>query len=144
MIKKAKENIDSIKKEIMSEIKKEDKKTSNITSPIKLKLLFVIVNREKTDYYIDLLEGFETNLQLEVYAKGTASKSTLAMLGLEDNEKTVIMSVVKDTQIKPIMHILEDKFSKIKNGKGIAFTVPFKSIIGVYLYTYLTNQKGSL
>ena len=34
-----------------------------------------------------------------------------------------------------------EKFEKIKNGKGIAYTIPMKSIIGVSIYQFLSNNK---
>jgi len=129
------------------EVKVEENKPTPkqaVKSPIKLKMLFIIVNREKAEYYIDLLEQFEINLQLEVYSKGTATKQMLSMLGLENNDKVVLMAFIKDSQVKKVTQTLEEKFNKIKNGKGIAFTVPLKSIIGTFNYTYLTNQKGGL
>ena len=39
------------------------------------------------------------------------------------------------------MHMLEDKFDTIKNGKGIAFTVPFSSVIGTLIYGFLSNNR---
>jgi len=39
------------------------------------------------------------------------------------------------------MKCLEDKFHTIRNGKGIAFTVPLSSVIGVNNYQFLSNNK---
>ena len=35
---------------------------------------------------------------------------------------------------------LNEKFNTIKKGKGIAFTVPFSSMIGVAAYGFLSNN----
>ena len=35
---------------------------------------------------------------------------------------------------------LEEKFNTIKNGKGIAYTVPMTSTIGVAIYQFLSNN----
>ena len=36
---------------------------------------------------------------------------------------------------------LEDRFEKIKNGKGIAYTIPLSSVIGVMVYQFLSNTE---
>ena len=41
----------------------------------------------------------------------------------------------------PIMKALENKFSTIRNGKGIAFAVPLSSVIGVNMYQFLSNNQ---
>ena len=55
--------------------------------------------------------------------------------------KAVIISVVREDQIEPVIHCLEDKFATIKNGKGIAFAVPMSSVNCVNLYQFFTNNR---
>ena len=100
----------------------------------KLKLLVTIVNRSKALFYTDLLEGFDVNMQMVVNGKGTASSEMLMYLGLAETEKAVIFSIIREDRIKEIMDTLEEKFNKMKDGKGIAYTVPLKSVIA-FLYT---------
>ena len=38
---------------------------------------------------------------------------------------------------------LEEKFETIRNGKGVAFTVPLSSVIGVSMYQFLSNNRQS-
>ena len=40
------------------------------------------------------------------------------------------------------LRFLDEKFKKVKNGKGIAFTVPMTSVIGVAIYQFLSNNGG--
>lgn len=107
----------------------------------KLKLLVTVINRSKALYYLDLLEEFEINMQTLIYGRGTADKELLNYLGFAESEKAVILSFVREDKIKEILEILQEKFDKIKNGKGIAFTIPLKSIIGVSIYQFLSNNK---
>ena len=37
--------------------------------------------------------------------------------------------------------MLNEKFQKVKNGKGIAYTIPLDSIIGVSMYQLLSNDR---
>ena len=107
----------------------------------KLKLLITVVNRSKETYFIDLLEQFEVNMQMVVYGKGTANSEMLNLLGLAESEKAIIISCVREDKIKEALETLDEKFHKVKNGKGIAFTVALDSIIGVSMYQLLSNDQ---
>ncbi len=108
----------------------------------KLKLLITVVNRNKAEFYADLLQGYEVNFQTLVLAQGTAKSETLHLLGLEDEEKSVIFSIVREDKAEEILHILQDKFASVRGGKGIAFTTPLTSVIGVLVYGFLSNNKA--
>jgi uncharacterized protein YaaQ len=107
----------------------------------KLKLLVTVVNRNKAEFYMDFLTAYEVNFQTSVLAQGTAKSDTLYMLGLEDSDKSVIFSVIREDRAVEAMHGLEDKFHALKNGKGIAFTIPLSSVIGVAIYRFLSNAR---
>ena len=107
----------------------------------KLKILVTVVNRSKAEFYMDLLTEYEVNFQTAVLAQGTAKSETLYMLGLEDSDKSVIFSVLREDRAQEAMQALEDKFHALKNGKGIAFTVPMSSVIGVAIYRFLSNHR---
>ena len=109
-------------------------------APQKLKLLFTVVNRSKAEFYIDLLHSFEINMQMTMAAWGTASTEMLSYLGLTDSEKALIVSVIREDMEKAALAKLEEKFNTIKNGKGIAYTVPMTSTIGVAIYQFLSNN----
>ena len=111
------------------------------TAPTKLKMLVTIVNRSKADYYADVIQSFEVNMQMLVLAHGTASGEVLSRLGLASSEKTVIISLIREDMAKKALETLEGKFETIKHGKGIAFTVPLTSTIGVAIYQFLINNR---
>lgn len=118
-------------------------KKSTADSFKKLKLLVTVVNRSKTEFYMDLLTSFEVNLQTAVLGQGTAHSDMLYMLGLEDSDKGVIFSVIREDKVQEAMNALEDKFHTLKKGKGIAFTIPLSSVIGVAIYRFLSNHKAN-
>lgn len=126
-------------KQIKNEVKK-----SKATSLKKLKLLITVVDRSKGLFYLDLLEQFEVNMQTVLYGKGTAGNDIIKYLGFSESEKAVLLSVVREDNVRDIMETLEEKFQKVKNGKGIAFTVPFSSMIGVSMYQFLSNNQSYL
>lgn len=107
----------------------------------KLKLLVTVVARKKTEFFTDYISGFEVNFQTSVLAQGTAKSETLRMLGLEDSDKSVIFSVIREDRAEEIMQGLAQKFQTVRNGKGIAFTTPLSSVIGVAIYRFLSNAR---
>ena len=110
-----------------------------VRAPKKLKLLVTVVNRKKTEFYLDFLQSFEINMQLTLNASGTASTEMMSVLGLTDSDKSVILSVLRDDLAPAALRGLEEKFRTIKNGKGIAYTVPMTGTIGVAIYQFLAN-----
>ncbi|MBR4873221.1 MAG: hypothetical protein IKV00_05220 [Clostridia bacterium] len=110
-------------------------------APPKLKLLVTVVNREKADLYAALLQGFDINFQLTMAAYGTANTEVLRVLGLAESDKSVIFSVVREDRAAAALRFLEEKFATIKNGKGIAYTVPLTGTIGVSIYQFLSNNS---
>lgn len=108
-------------------------------APKKLQLLITVVNRKKAEFYADFLQEFEVNMQLSFAAEGTANTEMLNLLGLSDSEKSVIFSIIKEERADEALAALEEKFTRIKNGKGIAFTVPMTDTIGVAIYQFLAN-----
>ena len=106
----------------------------------KLKLLITVVDRPKSEFYLDVISQFEVNSQLIVGGLGTANSDLVELLGLNIH-KAVILSLAREDQVGPIMDCLEEKFATIKNGKGISFAVPLSSVIGVNTYQYLSNNR---
>ncbi len=114
--------------------------TINESAIKKLKLVITVVDRTKTEFYLDILSQYEVNFQMVTGGKGTANSDIVDMLGLNVN-KAVIFSVVREDMAVPIIKCLETKFETIKNGKGIAIAVPLSSVIGVNMYQFLSNNK---
>lgn len=130
-------------KTVKTQTKAPTKKTrkpakASLEAPVKLKILVTIIDRKKVDFYMSALEGFDVNMQTVMYAKGTAPKEVISQYGLT-NDKAVIFSVVREDKIKEILIAYEDKYFKTKNGKGVAYTIPIKSLIGVLIYQFLAN-----
>lgn len=112
-----------------------------VSSVRKLKLLVTVVDRSKTLFYVDLLEQFEVNVQMVLYGRGTANSEMLSLLGLAEPEKSVIISYIREDKVKEALETLDEKFHKVKNGKGVAYTVSLDSIIGVSMYQLLSNDR---
>lgn len=154
ILKAAAQNAEKAAAEIKSKIKAKQqsvKKVSkkrqsgkNTVSGNRLKLLVTIVNRNKAEFYLDLIQSFDVNMQCVLLAQGTADKSTLGLLGLTDSDKAVILSVMQEKRVSDALQTLDDKFNTIKGGKGVACTLPFTSVIGTLIYGFLSNNRETV
>ena len=114
-----------------------------MAAPDKMLILFTVVNRAKADLFADLLQSYEVNMQLILSAHGTADIERLALFGLGDSDRSVIISIIRRDRAGEAMAMLDEKFKTVKNGKGIAYTVPMSSTIGVAIYQFLSNKTGA-
>ena len=114
--------------------------TINDSAIKKLKLLFTVVNRNKGEFFLDVISQFDVNCQMAMAGLGTANSELVELLGLEPH-KVVILSVVREDLVDEILNCLEDKFATIRGGKGVAFAVPLSSIIGVNMYQFLSDNR---
>ena len=122
----------------MSEIKQ---RPEPVKSPDKLKLLITVVNRVKSEYYADLIQSFGANIQCFVSSKGTAQNEMIDIIGLADDRKSTILSVNREERAQELLDTLAKRFNTIKDGKGIAFTVPMSSVVGVLAYRFLADKR---
>lgn len=114
-----------------------------MAAPDKMELMFTVVNREKTDFFIDALQAFEVNIQMILSASGTASTQMIQLLGLSNTEKSVIISAIRRDKVAAAMAMLDEKFKTVRGAKGIAYTVPMSSIIGVLIYQFISNKNST-
>lgn len=116
-------------------------KTVSGNALLKCKLLVTVVDHRKEDFFMDYIQAHSANLQMTMRGEGTAKSETLRMLGLEESEKSVLLSVVREDQVRPLCDGLAEKFKTVKNGQGIAFTIPLSSVVGALVYRFLSDQK---
>ena len=137
--RQVKERVTNVKKEVAQRVAQKIKSSSPnaVTSGI----IVTVVARSKTEYYLDLIQSFEVNMQMVALARGTANEKMLGLLGLTDSDKSVIFGVIQENKIPDALHTLEQKFATIKDGKGVAFTIPLTSVIGTLIYGFLSNNR---
>ena len=110
----------------------------------RLKILVTTVNRAKADFYMDHIQSFGVNMQMVFFGKGTAPQEILAAMGLADSDRAVIFSVIGEDRLPAALESLEEKFRTIEGGKGIAYTVPLKSIIGKSIFNFLSDNRSQV
>ena len=105
----------------------------------KLEILITIVNRTKAEFFVDLIQSFDVNMQFIALGEGDAKM--LNLLGLASSEKAVIFSIIRSDNAAKALAKIEKTFRSVKNAKGIAYTVPMSSLIGVSVFGFLSNNR---
>lgn len=113
-------------------------------APKRLMLLITIVKKGKGTFFSDFLQTFEANMQLCIVGTGTARADLVEFLGLKDNKRSVIFSIVREDRLDEIFAALKERFRTVNNGTGIAFTIPLTSVIGKLSYGFLSNERRML
>ena len=116
--------------------------TRNI-APIKLEMLMAIVHNEKAAYYSSIIQSHQANLQFSMAAKGT-THLVLSYLGITEEPKTLLISLVRADQAPKLIELLDGTFKKGRNYKGIAYTIRLTSVIGTLVYGFLANDKRTV
>lgn len=138
IIRKAKRNV---KKQKAQKAAKGAASAGNMVTDNRPELLITTVPRNKGEYYADLIQSFEVNMQFVAMGHGTADARMMSVLGFTDSDKAVIFSVIQGNKLQAALDALEEKFRTIKNGKGIAYTVPLSGIIGKLIFGFLMNNR---
>lgn len=123
--------------------KNKQKKEQPYENRVDLKFLVVhitIVPSEQGPAVNRLLNSLNVPCQFTQRGRGTASKKVREILGLEDNKKEVIISLMSEDIVPKINTELEAFFAASDKNKGIAFTIPLQSIIGVRVYNFLADM----
>ena len=113
-------------------------------APEKLELLIAIVYSDKVRYYTNLIQASEANLYLSMPASGTSERVIMNYLGLNQSNRAAIFSVVRQDKEKDLLETLDDSFTHLKGGGGIAITLPLSSIIGTLVFGFLSNDKRTI
>lgn len=137
---KVRAKVTAKKKAVKSAVAKTRSNPNTVTSN-RLELLITVAGRNKAEFYTDLIQSFDVNMQAIALAQGTATAGMVRYLGLTDTDKCVILSVIQENKLPDALNALEEKFKTVKGGNGIAFTVPLTSVIGTLLFGFLSNNK---
>lgn len=105
----------------------------------KLLLLIVVVDISVSKNVEKLLQNLGSSMQFTHNGRGTASKEILNVLGVVDNSKGVVNAVINEDLFDDIKKELSIFFAASKKNRGIAFTIPFSSVVGVRIYKYLSQ-----
>ena len=108
-----------------------------------LKVMMIIIDRNKTDKLLSKLEQIGVNFPHVFRAEGTAKSEILDLLGVGHSEKSIIFSTLTQDTVIKVKEILTKDFDILKKGNGIAFTLPITSVSGPATLQILSGMNLS-
>lgn len=105
----------------------------------KLSVFITIVNKNQGDAVSKIFQRIGVSAQFIQRGEGTATAQIKDILGIEDNGKDIVISIIKKESIPEAKAEIEAFFAASKHNKGIGFTIPLTSVAGVKIYKFLTN-----
>ena len=101
-------------------------------------LLFTIIKRSDIKEYHDFFEQNSVSVIYDTLGNGTAHEKTLALFGIEKNEKAVLLSLVTYPTLKKVLRGLALEMKIDLPDRGIAVAVPLASMGGAKALEYFS------
>lgn len=124
---------DSLKTKFKNAIKKKnsDKEAAAVaaaqaTIEYSFKMLCIIAEHGTADDITELLSKYGTQFNMLCSGKGTANSKLMALLGLGEVDKDVVLSIIPSEKCAEILKKIKEEIST----SGIAFTTKLTSIGG--------------
>ncbi len=105
----------------------------------KLLLYTIIVPRGQSDNIARLLKTNKSSAQFFQIGEGTASSRIREILDIDDTDKDIIYTIVSEEAAKEIKKELDVFFLVNKKNRGIAYTIPLTTLMGVKMYKFFTQ-----
>ena len=96
--------------------------------PNRAKLLISIVNRGDDERIAAILNDFSVARTFSVPGMGTARSAVLNYLGIGTSEKSVMLSLIPESDEAAILQEISNKMLLYLVGRGISFTVPLSAV----------------
>lgn len=119
--------------------KKEPAKFEDTKNLEKLSIFVTIVGPGQAEAICKIFKVGGSSAQFIQRGQGTATKQLRDILGIEDNSKDIIISLVKKSSIPNFKKELRAFFAASSKNRGIGFSIPMTSIAGVTVYKFLAN-----
>lgn len=103
-------------------------KAQKSVAPARTKLLISIVNRRDELKLKEVIDDCSVALSYTFDGMGTARSQLLDYLGIGETEKTVVLSLIPETDEERIMREIRREMALYLAGRGISFTVPLTGI----------------
>lgn len=104
----------------------------------KLSIFITVVPKGQGHAVTKLFYLGGSNAQYIELGEGTAVEEIRDILGIEDNSKEIIFSIIPNSKIDNMKKELEAFFLASNKNKGIGFSIPMTSLIGMKVYQFLT------
>ena len=99
--------------------------------PLRAKLLLSVVNRNDEARLKEILDACSVALSYTFAGTGTARSAMLDYLGIGQTEKSVLISLIPESDEALILREVRNKMSLYLVGRGITFTIPLSGVSGI-------------
>ncbi len=106
-----------------------------------LKYMITITKREYEEEYIDFFRRHGVERVLTQLCNGTATESTLSLMGLEKTEKVMLSTMVREENLCEVIKGLLVEMDISSAGNGISVTIPVNSVGGKSSLEYLAGKQ---
>ncbi len=100
-----------------------------------------IIKPEGLPRLLEITKKMELPLSVELHGHGTATKSMLDLLGMEFNEKRILITVADEKKTEELIKEQRRHLYIDAPGNGIVAAVPIKSVGGGRTLAYLGGDK---
>ena len=107
-----------------------------------LYLLITIIKRTDIKEYHSFFDKHSVNVVYDTLGNGTAHEKTLSLLGIEKNEKAVLISLITYPSLKNILRGLALEMKIDLPDRGIAVAIPLSSIGGSKALEYYSAGQS--
>ena len=103
-----------------------------------------IINPEAVDTLSDICAHLRLPMTVVMHGRGTAVQSMMDLLGIESNEKRVVLTVADSDKTKQLIADQRRRLHLGVPGHGIVIAVPVKSIGGGKALAYLNQDNKNV
>ncbi len=103
-----------------------------------------IVSPKGLDTLTEICNSLDLRMTVVLMGHGTAVRSMLDLLGIESNEKRVVLTVANSEKTKKLIEEEKQKLYIGVPGHGMVIAVPIKSIGGGSTVAYLNGENGAV
>ncbi len=106
-----------------------------------LYLLLTIIRRSDTEEYETFFKEHNVSVIYDVHCLGTTHAKTLALLGIEKNDKTMLLAFMTRDVLTRVLHGLTVEMKIDLPDRGIAVAVPLSGIGGARAHEYFSEGQ---
>ncbi len=96
--------------------------------PNRVKLLISILNSGDEDVLNDIINEFSVSLAFSCRGTGTVKSAVLSYLGIGSENKSIMFSLIPESDEIQILDSIRDRLSLYLVGRGISFTIPLSAV----------------
>ncbi len=100
-----------------------------------------IVNPDALSLIGEICHSLEVPISLNLYGRGTATKRTLDLLGIDSKQRRVVMCIADSKKAEQLMALQRRHLYMDAPGNGIVLSIPIKSIGGRKTMSYLSDAN---